>query len=228
MKLNLPLYAFVLVTMTAESSDAQPPMCPIIQHKYTTSQLQSHDPNGPNFQEVSGIAFSPTQKHNGNPIFYAISDGGGDARIGIFDSGSGRRLKTLRLDRSFFPNRDWESLTIGSCGRSGVNQDCLYVMDAGDNKARQTNGREGRNDYQILKIREPRINEYNDNDQIPRSRTSRLQFNYRHSSSPTSHADCEAMFLDHTGWGRDEEIGGKYSIPDVSSVELIDFQCLTR
>jgi len=213
MKLHQILCVSVLLAAAiAPSTNAQPPMCPVVQNKYTTNRLESHDPHGPNFREVSGIAFSPTQKINGNPVFYAISDGGGDARIGIFDSGNGRRLKTLKLDRGFFPNRDWEALTIGSCGKSGVNDNCLYVMDAGDNRARQTRGREGRNDYQILKIKEPRINEYNDNDQIPRSKTSRLRFNYRHSSSPTNHADCEAMFVDHTGWGSDAEIGDIYLV----------------
>ncbi|CAJ1947405.1 unnamed protein product [Cylindrotheca closterium] len=210
MKRRLILCASILLALLLEPSKAQPPMCPVVQNAYTTARLESNDPNGPDFKEVSGIAFSPTQKVNGNPIFYAVSDGGGDARIGIFDSGNGRRLRTLRLDKGFFPNRDWESLTIGSCGKSGVNDSCLYVMDAGDNKARQTGGREGRNNYQILKIKEPRINEYRDNDQIPRSRTSRLQFDYRHSSSPTNNADCEAMFLDHTGWGGGAEIGDIY------------------
>lgn len=203
------LLAVLVMTMIIEPANAQPPMCPVVRDKYTTVRLESNDPNGPDYKEVSGIAFSPTQKVNGNPVFYAVSDGGGDARIGVFDSGNGRRIKTLKLDRGFFPNRDWESLTIGSCGRSGVNDNCLYVMDAGDNKARTTRGREGRNNSQILKIKEPNINEYSDNDQIPKSKTSRLRFDYRHSSSPTNHADCEAMLLDHAGWGKDAEIGGK-------------------
>ncbi|KAL3930555.1 MAG: hypothetical protein SGBAC_011711 [Bacillariaceae sp.] len=204
------LLAVLVMTMIIEPANAQPPMCPVVRDKYTTVRLESNDPNGPDYKEVSGIAFSPTQKVNGNPVFYAVSDGGGDARIGVFDSGNGRRIKTLKLDRGFFPNRDWESLTIGSCGRSGVNDNCLYVMDAGDNKARTTRGREGRNNSQILKIKEPNINEYSDNDQIPKSKTSRLRFDYRHSSSPTNHADCEAMLLDHAGWGKDAEIGDIY------------------
>lgn len=84
-------------------------------------------------------------------------------------------------------------------------------MDAGDNQARTSNGKRGRSNYQILKVREPRMDEYDDNDKIPGSKMARLRFDYRHSSSPTNHADCEAMFLDHTGWGSDAEIGGKAS-----------------
>lgn len=187
-------------------------MCPVVKHKYSDATLQSSDPNGPNFREISGLAFSYTQKYNGQPIFFAASDGGGDARIGIFDSETGKRLKTIRVDRSFFRNTDWEALTVGSCGSTGVEESCLYIMDAGDNRARTTNGNNGRNNYQILKIREPQMNEYDDNDMISSSDVSRLEFDYRDSSSPSNHADCETMFLDHVGWGDDELIGGEIFI----------------
>lgn len=185
-------------------------MCPIVEDRYSNTRLRSHDPNGPDFREVSGLAISPTQTHDGHPIFFAISDGGGDARIGIFDSETGKRLKTLRVDKGFFRNGDWESMTIGSCGKSGEGDNCLYIMDAGDNEARKNNGHRGRGDYRILKIREPRWTDYNDNDNISKSRMSRMDFDYRHSSSPTNHADCEAMFVDHKGWGSGESKGGAY------------------
>jgi hypothetical protein len=184
-------------------------VCPVIESRSDDIRLKSDDPNGPDFREVSGLAFSPSQRYNGKPIFFAISDGGGDARIGMFDSETGRRLRTLRVDQSFFRNGDWESMSIGSCGRTGVDDTCLYIMDAGDNGARQNNGNRGRGDYKILKIKEPKLNDYNDNDMISKSRMSRLDYDYRHSSSPTNYADCEAMFLDHKGWGDDEEIGGE-------------------
>jgi hypothetical protein len=185
-------------------------MCPIIEHKYSDSRLESADPHGPKFREISGLAFSPTQKYNGHPIFFAASDGGGDARIGIFDSETGNRLKTLRVDRSFFRNTDWEELTIGSCGSTGVDGICLYVSDIGDNRARNSHGENGRSNYQILKIREPQLNEYNDNDMISKSQVSRMRFDYRDSSSPTNYADCESVFLDHAGWGNDETVGGEF------------------
>lgn len=183
-------------------------MCPIVEDRFSRTRLGSSDPNGPNFKEVSGLAFSPSQTYNGNPVFFAVSDGGGDARIGIFDSESGKRLRTLRVDRNFFRNADWESMTMGSCGRSGSGDNCLYIMDAGDNQARMNNGNKGRDDYAILKIREPRWTDYSDNDEIPTSRMAKMRFDYRHSSSPTNYADCESMFIDHTGWGDGEEKGG--------------------
>lgn len=201
------LLSIIAMSLAVQSQGQD--MCPIVERKESGTRLDSDDPNGPDFREVSGLAFSPKQKHDGNPIFYAISDGGGGARIGMFDSDSGERLLTLKLDRSYFENKDWESLTIGSCGKTGVDDTCLYIMDAGDNEARLTSGKDGRNTYHILKIKEPKLNDYDDNDTIPKSRMSRLDFDYRHSSSPTNHADCEAMFIDHTGWGNDEEIGGK-------------------
>jgi hypothetical protein len=185
-------------------------MCPVIQSRSADTRLKSYDPNGPDFREVSGLAFSPSQRFNGEPIFFAISDGGGHARIGMFDSATGRRLKTLRVSESYFRNADWESLTIGSCGKSGVDRTCLYIMDAGDNGARESNGDRGRGDYRILKIKEPKLDDYEDNERISTSRMSRLDYDYRDSSSPTNYADCEAMFLDHKGWGDDEDIGGEF------------------
>jgi hypothetical protein len=187
-------------------------MCPVIESRSDDIRLKSADPNGPNFKEVSGIAFSPSQRYNGKPILFVISDGGGDARIGMFDSETGRRLRTLRVDKSYFRNSDWESMTIGSCGNTGVDRTCLYIMDGGDNRARETNGIRGRSSYHILKIKEPKLDEYNDNDMISKSRMSRLDYDYRHSSSPTNYADCEAMFLDHKGWGDGEKIGGEFSL----------------
>lgn len=208
---SILLLVTLIASTTWQAAKGQA-MCPIVNRKYAEVFLQNEDPNGPGFQEVSGLAFSPTQRYRNRPIFFAVSDGGGGQRIGIFDSGDGRRLLTLRVDSSFFSNQDWESLTIGSCGKAGVDQTCLYIMDAGDNLARSTGGNNGRNSYHILKIREPVLGEYGDNDRIPLSRMSRLTFYYDHSSSPTRHADCEAMFLDHKGWGEGEAIGGKFAL----------------
>jgi hypothetical protein len=208
-KMKKYLLSFIIALSLAIQSQSQE-VCPVIDQRYSDARLSSDDPNGPDFREISGLAFSPTQTSSGEPLFFAISDGGGDARIGMFDSQTGDRLRTLKIDRSFFRNADWESVTIGSCGKSGVDDTCLYIMDAGDNRARETNGKQGRGDYRILKIKEPKLDDYNDNDMISKSRMSRLDYDYRHSSSPTNYADCEAMFLDHKGWGDDEEIGGEF------------------
>jgi len=212
----------LVLSVTAHSSFVtSQAMCPVISDRRADTRLESRDPNGPDFREVSGLAISPTQTHNGNPIFFAIADGGGDSRIGIFDSKSGKRLKTLKIDRGFFRNGDWESMTIGSCGRSGIKDTCLYIMDAGDNKARRNSGKKGRSSYKILKVKEPKWKDYDDNETIPKSRLSRLNFDYRHSSSPTNYADCEAMFLDHKGWGDGESIGGTSTDERISTNVLL-------
>jgi hypothetical protein len=203
-------YFLILTVLSLAVCQSLGNMCPVIQSRSADTLLKSYDPNGPDFREISGLAFSPSQRFNGKPIFFAISDGGGNARIGMFDSETGRRLRTLRVAESYFRNIDWESLTIGSCGKSGVDRTCLYIMDAGDNRARETHGNQGHSAYRILKIREPKLDDYDDNDRISNSRMSRLDYDYRHSSSPTNYADCEAMFLDHKGWGDDEEIGGEF------------------
>eukprot|EP00980_Cylindrotheca_fusiformis_P017114 scaffold5259_cov120-Cylindrotheca_fusiformis.AAC.4 len=199
-----------VITLSVIACQCLAAVCPTIERDEDNTRLKSNDPHGPDFTEVSGVAFSPRQTYHGKPIFFAIGDGGADSRIGMFDSDTGRRLRTLRVDRDYFRNGDWESISIGSCGRSGRDKTCLYITDAGDNKARKTGGRTGRDDYKILKIREPDLDDYDDNDMIPKSRMSRLDFDYRHSSSPTNHADCEAVFLDHKGWGEDEDVGGEF------------------
>lgn len=48
---------------------------------------------------------------------------------------------------------------------------------------------------------------------LPVSRFSVLPFNYLDSSSPTKFADCEAMFLDHGGWGEGAAKGDIYVVP---------------
>jgi hypothetical protein len=206
----LTLSVKVLVLSSTIYNVASQVVCPVIERSYSNTRLQSSDSNGPDFREISGLAFSPTQRApSGESIFFAASDGGGGERIGIFDSATGRRLKTIRIDRDVFRNTDWESMTIGSCGSSGIDDTCLYVMDAGDNKARQSNGSSGRSKYEILKIKEPRWEDVSDNEMIPKNNSSVLSFDYRHSSSPSRYADCESMFLDHKGWGYGESIGGK-------------------
>ena len=65
--------------------------------------------------EISGIAFSLTiQAPSGEPVLYGINDGGNGERLVIWDSGTGQRLRTLRIPNVV--NTDWEDLTIGTCG----------------------------------------------------------------------------------------------------------------
>ena len=195
----------------------QRPVCPRIVSTTQNTRLQSSDPVK-NFNEISGLALSPTQTApSGDPLLFGINDGGGGERLGMFNSATGRRLLTLKLPINVFPNKDWESMTIGSCGSTGVNRTCLYIADIGDNTARSSNGsRTSRNattPYRILKMKEPVLKDFSaTNNVIPMSYLSILTFNYLDPLSPTRYADCEAMFLDHTGWGNGGRIGDLYLV----------------
>lgn len=183
-------------------------ICPRVKSTNMDKRLKIQDPHGKNFREISGLGFSLTYKGtSGQPLIYVISDGGGGKRLGVFDSGNGIRVLTFRLPRSLPENRDFESMSVGSCGTNQSNQICIYVADVGDNNARRSGGiRTGlslhnRTAYSIYKITEPDPRAFNDNDILPESYVTTLNFNYFHSSSPTRYADCEAVFVDSVGWG---------------------------
>jgi hypothetical protein len=124
-----------------------------------------------------------------------------------------KRVKRMDGDVTI-DDSDWESLTIGSCGATGVDKTCLYISDAGDNEARRSDGDKSFRDseYRLIKIEEPLWKDYDDGDKIRADTISVLDFTYRHSSSPTDSADCEAIFLDHVGWGKDGAIGDLYLV----------------
>eukprot|EP00550_Attheya_septentrionalis_P004142 CAMPEP_0198299536 /NCGR_PEP_ID=MMETSP1449-20131203/45134_1 /TAXON_ID=420275 /ORGANISM="Attheya septentrionalis, Strain CCMP2084" /LENGTH=530 /DNA_ID=CAMNT_0044001127 /DNA_START=79 /DNA_END=1668 /DNA_ORIENTATION=+ len=195
--------------------------CPRISDVTTSTKLQAADPNGrQGFWEVSGLGMSPKKKApSGQPVLYTVNDSGGGKRLGIYDSGSGKRLLTLRL--SFLPSEtDYESMAVGSCGSTGTDSTCIYIGDFGDNKARNnpvgTKTSRSGVPYQIFKIQEPDYSDFNDNQKLPTSYFhSVMEFDYDHFSSPTKLADCEALFLDHTGWGGGE-IGDLYMVSKYS------------
>lgn len=56
------------------------------------------------------------------------------------------------------------------------------------------------------------MQQFSNNDTIPASHLSVLPYDYMHPSSPTNFADCEAMFLDHVGWGEDGASGDLYLV----------------
>lgn len=205
----------------AQEDQLRRPICPRLRISAPTQNitlLQSYDPVT-SFTEVSGIALSPTQNapNSNSPVLFVVNDrGGGGERLGIFDSGTGERIMTLQIPSNFITNKDWESMAIGSCGSTGVNETCIYIADIGDNASRDSNGRQSNRDsstpYRILKIREPLLADFKDNDVIPISYLSLLSFDYLHRSSPTDFADSEAMFMDHTGWGARNRIGDLYLV----------------
>ena len=210
-------------------------VCPKSGPTRNNTRINGFDPVR-RYTEISGLALSPTQiaPSSGFPIMYVINDGSDEdeGRIGVYDSGSGQRLLTLTISNQTVPSSyDWESLTVGSCGitdqedtrGTSLGSSCLYIADVGDNVARDTKGRRSdrtENDpYRIIKIREPiieilpvAIEEANSTWAIPDADVSMLAFDYNHSSSPTDYADCEAVFLDPTGWGFGGSPGDLYLI----------------
>lgn len=196
----------------------------------TGTRIETRDhPDSPKraFEEMSGLAASPSQSSaSGSPIFFGICDGGHAARIGIWDSGTGKRLKTLRLpDETLLENIDWEAMAIGTCGNianmdADANENgeatCLYIGDFGDNIARESGGKRTQRNhnihpYRILKIIEPVWSDYEDNGFISESDISVLPYQY---DQPTinpfrgPYSDCEAMFIDHVAWGDASEQPG--------------------
>jgi len=219
-KTRILVVQLLLLHLTASSAQlelVQRPICPSIGYTTQSTRLQSWDPVK-SFTEISGLALSPTQDApSGDPVLFGVSDGGGGERLGMFDSSTGQRLLTLELPSGIFTNKDWESMAIGSCGSTGINETCLYIGDIGDNTARTNSGRRtsrgSSTPYRILKIREPLLKDFTaSNNVIPMSDLSILTFNYRDASSPTDYSDCESMFLDHQGWGQGGSIGDLYLV----------------
>jgi len=159
---------------------------------------------------------SPTQTGpSGEPIVWGFGDGGDGRRIFAWDTADGSRQKTLLIRTDIVDNVDWESMTIGSCGSIGVDESCLYVVDSGDNTARTSGGRRSQRagkPYRILKIKEPNLSDFEDQDHVPITYISALEYDYLSDSSPTDFADSEASFIDHVGWGEDGAIGDLYIV----------------
>lgn len=116
-------------------------VCPKVQSVDQSIDLQISDPNKADFREISGLGFSPTLVGpSGKPIIYLVNDGGGGRRFGIYDSGTGIRLLSLRLPRSLTLALDFESMSVGSCGGANESSSCIYIADVGDNTARYSGG----------------------------------------------------------------------------------------
>ena len=190
-------------------------VCPKVQSVDSSIDLQISDPGKTDFREISGLGFSPTLTGpSGKPIIYIVNDGGGGRRFGIFDSGTGIRLLSLRLPRSLTLALDFESISVGSCGGADASLSCIYIADVGDNVARYTRGTKTQHSerpgYPLYKVREPNHSDFVDNDILPESYVTTLWFDYRHASSPTRYSDCEATLLDSVGWGQGGAPGDLY------------------
>lgn len=223
--MRILLLVSVLLLSGNLPSMAQPEIvCPRATSVDMSTQLHIADPNKAHFTEISGLGFSPTLKGpSGKPLLYLMNDGGGGRRFGIYDSGTGIRVKSLRLPRDAGFNIDFEGMSVGSCGMDEEDSTCIYIADVGDNTARNSGGSStgiwahNRTAYPIYKIREPDPNVFNDDDVLPDSYVTTLNFNYFHSSSPTRYADCEAFFVDNVGWGAGGAIGDLYILTKWSS-----------
>ena len=226
----------VLLVATVSALDLVVPqksvVCPSIGTTSQSTRLESSDPVK-NFNEISGLALSPNQiAPSGDPVLFGVSDGGGGERLGMFDSGTGQRLLTLKIPSWIITNQDWEDMAIGSCGSTGVNDTCLYIADVGDNTARNNRGtrtNRGTIGYRILKIREPLLQDFDaSNNEIPGSYLSLMAFDYFDETSPTKYADCEASFIDNVGWGEGGEIGDLYLVTKWNEAEKKDYNRLFK
>ncbi|KAL3927086.1 MAG: hypothetical protein SGBAC_013224 [Bacillariaceae sp.] len=197
--------------------------CPVVNNIEHTTALQISDPFNPldDWNEISGTAISPTQVGpSGYPVIFGHNDGPSNLKtFAAWDSGTGKRLKTINLVASdaSLPlfHQDWEDMTIGKCGPDS-DESCIYLADTGDNKAQgsgQKTQRSSNRPYTIYKIREPILSNIFDNDVLSvEEDVSILQFDYSHATSPTAYANCEAVFVDHAGWGRDGAVGDIYLV----------------
>lgn len=200
----------------ASAANLDRPVCPISVSYRNETRLHTLDPVQ-RYTELSGLAASPNQlSPDGNVILYGMNDGGGGERLGVWDSVTRELLMSLNVPSSNIVNFDWESMSTGSCGTSGHDEMCIYIADVGDNTGRASAGRRSTrnaaNPYRILKIKEPHLPDFEDDDTIPESHISVLPFDYTHPSSPTQYADCEAIFIDHKGWGEGGAAGDLYII----------------
>lgn len=201
-------------------------VCPRLIETDKSLKLESRDHANATkrwWREISGLAASPTQRSptSSAPVVFGIADGGKGAVVGVWDSGTGERLRSLLLpNRTAYANRDWESATIGPCGVDATTT-CLYVADVGDNTARASGGRRSNRDhdvdpYRVLRILEPDLTALADMDTIPESNLDVLTFRYDQRSEwpyDGPYNDCEAMFVDHVGWGGpDERVGDLYLV----------------
>lgn len=221
------LVIFVLLLCCHEVAQAQPNIvCPRVSSSAvdTSTRLDIADPNKAHFTEISGLGFSPSLVGpSKKPLIYLMNDGGGGRRFGIYDSGTGERILSLRMPRDLAFNLDYESMSVGTCGIDEESLSCIYIADVGDNTARNSGGTttglfgHNRTSYAIYKIREPDPDLFEDNDILPDWYVTTLSFNYFHSSSPTRYSDCETMFLDNVGWGSEGARGDLYLVTKWSS-----------
>lgn len=161
------------------------------------------------FNEISGVAISKKQTHNGNAIVWVHNDSGGGAKLAAYDSATGERLKSIRLTQAGVDATDWEDIDVAPCGDS--TNDCVYIGNFGNNAARTNSpyGTQGRTELAIYKFIEPDVNSISDNFAIS-SGVKIIKYKYSGANNPTTTSDAEAMFVDPTGDSKGGKAGDIY------------------
>jgi len=94
-----PCAALLLLLLLCENYVAgeNQVICPVADSYDISVETDTYDPTI-RFSELSGLALSNTQVSTlGNPILFGMSDIGGGARLGIWDSATGQRLISLQI-----------------------------------------------------------------------------------------------------------------------------------
>eukprot|EP00516_Mucochytrium_quahogii_P003952 CAMPEP_0203756002 /NCGR_PEP_ID=MMETSP0098-20131031/9327_1 /ASSEMBLY_ACC=CAM_ASM_000208 /TAXON_ID=96639 /ORGANISM=" , Strain NY0313808BC1" /LENGTH=323 /DNA_ID=CAMNT_0050647665 /DNA_START=95 /DNA_END=1063 /DNA_ORIENTATION=+ len=164
------------------------------EYQYKASTIRSDGSGDETTQdEISGIAVSSTNVVNNEKVIWVISDSG-SPHVVAFGINSGKRLASVNIEEAIWNwSKDWEGLNIGPCDRGT----CLYVMDTGNNAARNGHGHGGRNSRYVYRFEEPKlpkeissVKRY----KLPKDDVDVIK--YRYDQDGISTADSEASFLD--------------------------------
>ncbi len=136
---------------------------------------------GAGLDEVSGIVASRTYPG----FFWVHNDSGDTPRFFALDS-TAATVATINVSDA--TSEDWEDITITE-GEGGG--DVIYLANTGDNRARDTNGADGRAFVELYRVEEPDPTAGN-----ATVESERFRFVY-----PERPYDCEAVFVDHATGG---------------------------
>ncbi len=159
--------------------------------------------------EISGIATSRTQRYKKGDVLWVHNDTEEqEAKITAVSALNGERIQTYTLDG--IQGTDFEDISMGPC--VFMPGDCIYLADVGDNKARESSGKQGRESIYIHKFPEPTLPDAT----TPHSLESGIsiivtfEMNFTDSINNIEFADCEAIFVDPVGDSNGGEAGDIY------------------
>mmetsp|Transcript_5710 Transcript_5710/g.12754 ORF Transcript_5710/g.12754 Transcript_5710/m.12754 type:complete len:349 (+) Transcript_5710:2247-3293(+) len=195
MRVNLQLNSLILIFTSTWVSYTLGEECLRKAYQYKASKIRSDGYGDETTQdEISGIAISTENVVNNETVMWVISDSG-SPHVVAFGVTSGKRLASVSLENAIRNwSKDWEGLNIGPCDKGT----CLYVMDTGNNKARETQGRAGRDTRYVYRFREPilpKTRSWVQRFTLPKDQVDVIAFMYRENET-TTNSDSEASFLD--------------------------------